>query len=117
MTFQELQASTHYIAVSVPSTADVDQAIGKQSLADRTETIARVLSDMFGGASVSDVSGSWVSDSGAYIQEPIKRVLSYNPGMTQEQETTIIDLVKSKAQEWGQEAIMVEVDNRAYFIS
>jgi hypothetical protein len=109
---------THEIALYTPSTSDVYKQITKKAHTQRTDTIASVFSDWFGGATIEQVGGFYKANNGDKIKEPINKVYA---GCTAEQLkerlADFFNLARAKAKAWGQESIMIELDGKKAFIS
>lgn len=109
---------THEIALYTPSTKDVYKHISKSAHTARTDTIAGVFSDWFGGATIQPVGGYYKADNGDQVKEPINRVYTKcTSEQISERLADFIALAKSKARAWGQESIMIELDGKGAFIS
>jgi hypothetical protein len=104
----------HKVAVTVPSTSNVNTNIKRSEHKQRAAYIAEKLAQLYGGATVSDVmSGYWISDSKGLVAESVIKVEAY---CEEAARLALFRLVAMAAKNWGQEAIMLEVDGKAYFV-
>ena len=102
------------VCVYVPSTVDVDKEIDSSPYVER---VARFLSESFGGATASPVSGYWVAADKSLVVEHTTMVFAYCS--TDDARRYIDDVVRlcySLKREMGQEAIALEYNNEMYFI-
>lgn len=102
------------IAVYVPSTLDVDKAIDNKVYVNN---ISSLLASTFGGSTCQSCIGSYVSDNGNMINEPVNIVYSY---CTTEQLEVNADIIITACEalkvEMNQESIALEINNKLYFI-
>lgn len=109
---------THEVALYTPSTKDVYKQITQKAHTQRTDTIASIFSDWFGGATIQQVGGYYKADNGEQVKERINRVYAGCTGeQLQARLADFIALARSKAKAWGQESIMIELDGKKAFIS
>ena len=98
----------------VPSTVNVD------TLADTTSTVDSVSSQFaqwFGGATVIDAYGTWLSDSLSLVREPIKIVYSNcTDEALAEHESDVESLALQVRQDLNQESVAVSVNNVLYLL-
>lgn len=98
------------ITFYVPSTDNVDNTTSVQEFNNRTQDIAKVLGREFGGFTITDGLGGWVTEQGELVQEAVKLVSSYTDEATaQAKKADLEALAASKRTEWGQEAISLEI--------
>lgn len=63
------------VTVYVPSTANIDGQLSEREHSDRLDAVALFFSQLAGGATVSGTgAGSWVSDDGQLVKEPVAKV-------------------------------------------
>ena len=100
------------VTIYVPSTAGKDQTIVSQSdFNSRTEKTAKLLSRLFGGATVTYGSGYWLNDAGRLISERINLVTSHtDPARLADNYSRILDLAVKLRQYWQQESIALNID-------
>lgn len=114
MKLQNLIPMKSKITVYVPSTVNVNQEIDNSA---QVERVARLLSEAFGGATASPVSGYWVADDRSLVKEKTVMVFAYCT--TEAAEKYIDDVVSlcyELKQEMSQEAIALEYNGGMYFI-
>ena len=102
------------VCVYVPSTVNVNEEIDSSPYVER---VARFLSESFGGATASPVSGYWVAADKSLVVEHTTMVFAYCS--TDDARRYIDDVVRlcySLKREMGQEAIALEYNNEMYFI-
>ena len=102
------------VAIYVPGTVDVDKT--DAGAAERmTARVARDLSDLFGGATITDGRGAWVSDVAGLVMENVRIVYSFS---TADAITKHIDeierIIETVKTEMRQEAVSVEIDGALY---
>lgn len=98
------------VSFYVPSTQDVDGTTNIKEFEARAIDIAHQFGVMFGGFTITDGIGGWVTDSGKLVVESVKIVTSYaDIKSTQTNKHKLADLAATKKEEWGQEAIGLEV--------
>lgn len=104
---------SHKVAVYVPSTEHESTNIGRAGHQARARSVARVLSTLYGGATVTDGQGSWINDDGDLITESVKIVNSF----TSEVSTKgVLELAKGWCQDWTQDSVLVEIDGTAHLV-
>lgn len=113
-----LQSSaSHEVRLWIPSTR-FDEPI---TLAEHESIVFQVetkLSQMFGGATSIKAMGSWFSeDAQKLIREPITIVFSFASELSETDIQEIISLAKWIANELNQEAVLIRIDERVFFIS
>lgn len=102
------------VSIYVPSTVDVKHAV------DNTRYVDFILTSfckMFGGASVTNITGGWQSEEHGTVKESVAIVQS---SATEEQIAELLPEVVRLAQwlkvEMSQEAVSVELNGRMGFI-
>ena len=118
--FTQKPACTHSLIIYVPSTQGLKGAISQEEHNKRTKHIANYMSDLFGGATVTNASGKYKANNGERVSEPVNQVATactweQLQGAKGEQVSNLIASVKNT---WGQESIAVEVVNNSnmYFV-
>lgn len=105
------------MAVYVPSTSNVSEAIDDNAMRKRVDEVSKTLSTMFGGYTSSEAVGGYVSKDGNLVNEKIIRVVSYSTKDSfNENKVKLIEMLASWASEWGQEAIGYEYEGDLYYI-
>ena len=102
------------IAVYVPSTLQISEAMDNSEFVERT---LEFLSEKFGGATSTKAFGCWVSTDEGLIKEAVEICYAYT--VTEGLEANIeavIEYCEMLKKEMGQEAISLEVNNELYFI-
>ncbi|MFG3611434.1 hypothetical protein [Rummeliibacillus stabekisii] len=102
-----MQKMSNKISVYIPSTEE------NRAMVNRTLFL---LSELFGGATVIDGQGSWISDSNELVIEKLNIVYSYTDTLEDDRLFKVIDFAKEIKQEMKQEAISVEINDSLYII-
>lgn len=115
-TFARYTKMTARVAVYVPGTSGPDTA--DADLAARmTEQTAAALSELFGGATITDASGAWVSDTCGLVREAVKIVYSFAmPEQLDEHADEILRIVEQVKREMRQEMVSVEINGALYLV-
>lgn len=103
---------SHVASIFVPSTADVNQTIDNTSI---VSGILAQLSGQFGGASMQDVTGAWLSDSSGLVVESVKRIFCYGTDR-EELFAAFSSLAEELKTELTQEAVLIDIDNVGYLV-
>ena len=94
---------SHKVSCYIPATNDVNKA------ADNTrevESCAKLLSELFGGATIIPARGAWVSDEHGLVLDDIN----------DENLDKICTFMDNIRESMKQECVSLEVDNRLYFL-
>jgi hypothetical protein len=106
----------HQVVFYVPSTKfkkGIDFAEHKK----RTNEVASIFTNLFGGATIEKTQGFYKADNGEYITERINKVVSFCGDTELEAHTNEVLNLASKARKgWEQETIGLEIDGRFYLI-
>lgn len=104
------------VALYVPGTAG--PAAEDSALAERmTAEAAAKFSALFGGATITEASGAWMSDALGLIREQVKIVYSFTDADTLERNAdAIIALAQKVKKDMAQEAVSVEIGGALYLI-
>lgn len=103
----------HAVAIYVPATADIDNAI------DNTEIVNDVLtklSNLNGGASAIQLTGAWVSDSKGLVLENTVKVISNCERLTAELLDSVYAIAEDIKITMAQDSVAVEIDSALYLI-
>lgn len=106
------------LAVYVPSTVQGDQPVGQSEFTDRTDKIGRILSRLFGGATVTPAAGYYIEpDSNRLIYERINIVTSHvtKPALTEHLDT-VIKTAKQYRDLWQQTSIALGINDTMILI-
>jgi hypothetical protein len=104
------------VSVYVPATVDVDSVASPALVASMVETVSRTLAGMFGGATVTDGLGSYVAESGALVQEPVRIVASNADTIDGPALDRVAGLARKVARTMGQECVAVNVNGTLYLV-
>ena len=104
------------VAVYVPSTTDVNVRDKKLSARIEKET-ASALSAWFGGATVTEARGYWLSDAAGLIGEDVKIIYSNTTrDALDEHAEDIHGIAEHIKRVMKHEAVSVELDGALYFV-
>ena len=102
------------IAIYVPGICGVDTAANTDMWVDH---VATVLSELFGGATVCDASGCWMSDAAGLVRESVRIVYAYAPaGAIDEHGDVLRRLAEDMRDALHQEAVSVECGSSLYLV-
>lgn len=102
------------VAVYVPGTCGVDAITDTSAW---TDAAASALSEMFGGATVVEASGCWMSDAAGLVKEPVKIVYAYgSPEDIEAHADDLRDLAERIKSALNQEAVSVEYRGALYLV-
>lgn len=104
------------VAVYVPSTVDVDG--DGRYLADRkTKETAEALSALFGGCTITEASGCWMSDKAGLVTEAVKIIYANAaPGEIAKHADDILQIARSIKTDMKQEAVSIELNSVLYLV-
>lgn len=109
---------THEITFLVPSTAEKSNKITKTAFNKRADTIAKILSDTFGGATITDAQGLYFTQDGEKIGEQVKQVTAYADNEAYiKNHDSMIELARKCAKNWSQESIGLKLDSTFYILA
>ena len=104
---------THVVKIIIPSTVNVNQSIDTSAYVDE---VAALLSDLNGGATITDGNGCWLSPVEGLVKEPVKIVSSACEELTEKLLVKLYEYAVKVKVELSQEAVAVEIDGALYFI-
>lgn len=103
------------LSIYVPSTCNVNQVIDNTKQVEKT---ACFLSKLFGGCTVINSNGFWISACKELVKENTTICFAYcSTKDFLKYENEIIDFVKTLCFEMSQECISVSFNNELFFIS
>ena len=104
------------VAVYVPSTIDAVND-GSDISARMVERVAAALSEMFGGATITEGRGAWMSAEHGLIIEQVTIIYSYcNNDALEQNAARLHELAEQIRDEMRQEAVSVEINDELYFV-
>lgn len=104
----------HKISVYVPATMNINEVIDNSK---QVEAAATLLSDLFGGATSSQVLGYWTSPTAGLVKENTTMVFAFcDENSLKEGLDKVIDFCETLKAEMQQDAIALELDNEMFFI-
>ena len=111
-----VQGMRERVAVYVPSTLDAIND-GGATAAAMVERVAAALSDMFGGATITEGRGAWMSAEHGLIIEHVNIIYSYCNNEQLEQNAADIHAMAVQIRdEMRQEAVSVEINDELFFV-
>lgn len=107
-------------AIYVPSTYDVSAQLSHGDLAKRVDEVSSFLASLFGGYSVYDLTGGYVTHKkgeGEIIKEHFVRVVAFATREAfKENHNKLFEQIALWAKEWGQESVGYEYEEDLYYI-
>lgn len=108
---------THRIAIYIPATGQGNEPAPKLQ-AEFTDKALLVFSEAFGGATVVDAVGAWVSPEHGLVKEPVKLVYAFS---TQEAfdkgQTKVLAFAYELQRRMHQEVVAVEIDGTLQLVT
>lgn len=105
------------IAFYVPSTKEGSKKTSKIEFAERTQEVTKLLCKWYGGASVQQVTGSYLLENGILVTETVNKVLAFATDEAYSSNSVnLIQLASKKCKEWTQETIGLETNGTFYLI-
>ncbi len=111
------QGFHHRVAVYVPGTTAVREALTKETAERYVLRVQRSMAKRFGGATAFSASGGWVSQSGYLVTEQVTIVYSFSESLSTGDLIFIKKLATYLKRELRQEAVAVEIDGELVFVS
>lgn len=103
-----------HVRVYVPSTVDVSV---EAETTEQVEDTKRLLAGWFGGATAYRAVGSWVSATGALVDEDVTIVEAYcTEAQLQDHIGEVLGHARHLKKVLSQEAIAIEVQHQLYFV-
>ena len=111
---EKLFTLSHKVTVYIPATKN--DAAGVQHINNQhfVEKCAKLMSDIFGGATSTDAVGFWTSPERGLERENTRLVFSYAENL--DKIDAVIDFCEFLKKELNQDAIALEIDAQMYFI-
>ena len=102
------------IVIYVPATAGPADACDNSAQVD---SAARLLSELFGGATIQPGAGCWMSDSAGLVKEATTLVYAFTDaaGMDAGRER-VVDFCEALKRDMKQEAVSLEIDGVLYLL-
>jgi len=114
--FLKKAGSDQKIAVYVPSTSNVGTPISTKAFNKRIKFFQHYFSKKFGGSTESNSVGTYVSEKGGLIKEPIAKIEVFTKRTPLKKHIKDFEkTVLNKVKDWGQESIAVEKNNVLHF--
>jgi hypothetical protein len=101
------------VKIYVPSTYDMDEPIDNTPYVDETLT---KFSEMFGGATAIDGTGSWLSDDNQLVKEKVTIVYSFAENLNKKNLKEVVDYARYLKEEMKQSSVSIEVNGKMFFI-
>jgi hypothetical protein len=105
----------HRVRVYVPSTRDMTTVISGEEFASRVQEVSKQLAEWYGGATElpPGARGVYQTQAGDMVREDVQQVegLCTNVEVGQ-----LLTKVEQWREAWGQESVLVEVDNTGYLV-
>ena len=108
------KALTEKAAIYVPSTNDINKFVDSSIY---IKTVARAMSAMFGGATVTKAAGYWLSAAAGLVAEDVTIIYSYTTAESlQAHEQDIVKIADWLRTEMNQEAVSIEINNELFLV-
>jgi hypothetical protein len=105
------------ICVYVPSTKDVDKIISSSELQTRVDEVSKFLAKNFGGFTLSDKVGGFMSSKNKLVKEDVVPVTSFAQIKDFEKvKNELVNKMSDWATKWGQESIGFEFEGDLYYV-
>jgi hypothetical protein len=104
------------ISVYIPSTYGVNGRADKYEVNAAIEEAVELMSELFGGATVTKGIGAWTSDTAGVISESVYIVTSAAFELADMDVDRMIDFAEEIRDRFEQEAVTLEVNGAMYFI-
>lgn len=102
------------VEIYVPGTVQVSHITDTSSYVERT---ARYLSELFGGSTVSEEKGYYVTDNGNLVAEPVYIVWAFcSTEQLEEHVLKVIKWAEMICQELQQESVAVVINGHMFFV-
>ncbi|MBM7587989.1 hypothetical protein JOC86_004564 [Bacillus pakistanensis] len=101
------------VKIYVPSTYDMDEPIDNTPYVN--ETLAK-FSEMFGGATAIDGTGSWLSDDNELVKEKVTIVYSFAEDLNKKNLKEVVNYARYLKKEMKQSSVSIEVNGKMFFI-
>lgn len=105
-------------AVYVPTTTDKDKRLSEAQVNSRVQGVRRFFTNRFGGTTSVKAVGTYSSDDGKVIKEPVIKVTSFTAQADKEMlEGAVFGKVQDWAKDWKQESVSYEFEGDLYIVS
>ena len=105
-----------FVAIYVPSTVNVNIAASAEKIADVTRFVCAKLASRFGGSTVTQATGYWVSETGEIVEDKIQIVKSHYDCEESAAVTYAREIAEFVKQALTQEAVTLETNEGIDFI-
>ena len=105
-----------YIKVYIPSTVEVNKPAPAALLSEVRANVIRTLAGLFGGVTLQDGVGAWVSDAGEVVTENVTIATSFCESLDDTARSSVRTLAEYIKSTMGQEAVSVETREGLEFV-
>jgi hypothetical protein len=105
----------HEFQIYIPNTFDVDGAISAEFRADLLVKVQVAFSQEFGGFTITEAVGGWVSANGQLVTEQVTIVSSSADEITPRRLRLVRQVALAVKHQLQQEAVSVRVDGTLFF--
>lgn len=107
----------HVVKITIPSTVDVNTGANDVLINKVKTLVVEKLASWFGGCTVSDGQGAWVSDNVGLVYEDVQIAASYCTSDALESHLdNVVDLALHVKRTMAQEAVALEIDGILYLV-
>ena len=117
-TLQGIFNLDHTVKIYVPSTTEADNEASTEKIAAAIEKVSKQFSLWFGGATTNEAVGAWYSEElQKVITEKVTIVTSFATAESVEENIgEVVGLALWIKEEFSQEAVSLEYDNKLYLV-
>ena len=101
---------TNYVTLYIPSTLEGSKPAPEKLIEAQVEKIARALTEAFGGATVQNAEGYYLSVSGELIAERVKTIKAYTDASLEIVATVAHELAQTIKRDMMQESVAFETN-------
>lgn len=115
--FDNLFSMSHNVSIVLPSTYAIDGKADNEILARVHEHVITVMSESFGGCTITDGQGAWYSNELAkLVYESVKIATSFANELGNNEHSTMLHLAEFVKAELRQESVLITLDGIAYLV-
>ncbi|WP_257064347.1 hypothetical protein [Priestia megaterium] len=101
------------VSIMIPSTKNAIEKIDNEKYVNESIIL---FSELFGGVTVLNCQGGYISSKYGLIKENVKNVFSYCEELTPENIASILEFIERLKVELKQECIALEINNNMYLV-
>jgi hypothetical protein len=114
---EAVPALGHHVKLFVPGTEAVDAELADEKRFGYAESVAICFSGWYGGATIYEARGCWLSHQAGLVTEDVIPVEAYaDEDAFEEHMNELVELALELKAKMGQEAVALECDGRLYLV-